>query len=102
MIKRETYMRRIRPFIGGELIKVMTGIRRSGKSVMLELIKEELKESGVNPDQFISINFEDMRCSHLRTAQALHDEICRRAGQITGKSYLFFDEIQEVDGAEWN
>ena len=43
-----------------------------------------------------------MRCSHLRTAQALHDEICRRAGQITGKSYLFFDEIQEVDGAEWN
>ena len=39
MIKRELYMNRIRPFIGGELIKVMTGIRRSGKSVMLELIK---------------------------------------------------------------
>ena len=39
MIKRETYMRRIRPFIGSELVKVMTGIRRCGKSVMLELIK---------------------------------------------------------------
>ena len=47
MIKRETYMRRIRPFIGSELVKVMTGIRRCGKSVMLELIKEELKNSGV-------------------------------------------------------
>ena len=46
MIKRELYMNRIRPFIGGELIKVMTGIRRSGKSVMLELIKEELAEAG--------------------------------------------------------
>ena len=45
MIKRETYMRRIRPFIGSELVKVMTGIRRCGKSVMLELIKEELKNA---------------------------------------------------------
>ena len=42
MIKRELYMSRIRPFIGAELIKVMTGIRRCGKSVMLELIKQEL------------------------------------------------------------
>ena len=43
MIKRELYMNRIRPFIGTELIKVMTGIRRCGKSVMLELIKQELR-----------------------------------------------------------
>lgn len=49
MIKRELYMSRIRPFIGTELIKVMTGIRRCGKSVMLELIKQELTESGVSP-----------------------------------------------------
>ena len=49
MIKRELYMSRIRPFIGTELIKVMTGIRRCGKSVMLELIQQELTESGVNP-----------------------------------------------------
>ena len=70
MIKRELYMNRIRPFIGGELIKVMTGIRRSGKSVMLELIKEELAEAGVAPSQMISINFEDMRYSHLQTATA--------------------------------
>ena len=60
MIKREMYMSRIRPFIGSDLIKVMTGIRRCGKSVMLELIQQELKETGVTPDQIISINFEDM------------------------------------------
>ena len=96
MIKRELYMSRIRPFIGTELIKVMTGIHRCGKSVMLELIKQEITESGVSPTQFISINFEDMSYSHLQTAQALHDEITKRAAAMEGKVYLFFDEIQEV------
>ena len=96
MIKREMYMSRIRPFIGSDLVKVMTGIRRSGKSVMLELIKQELIESGVSSQQFISINFEDLRYSYLQTAQALHDEIIKRASEIEGKVYLFFDEIQEV------
>lgn len=96
MIKRELYMSRIRPFIGSELIKVVTGIRRCGKSVMLELIKQELTESGISPSQFISINFEDMSYSHLQTAKALHDEIIKRAAEIDGRVYLFFDEIQEV------
>ncbi len=100
VIKRELYMSRIRPFIGGELIKVMTGIRRSGKSVMLELIKGELLESGVSPSHFISINFEDMRYSHLHTAEALHGEILTRVNGIEGKVYLFFDEIQEVENWE--
>ena len=100
MIKRELYMSRIRPFIGSDLIKVMTGIRRCGKSVMLELIRQELRESGVSPAQFISINFEDMRYAHLQTAQALHDEIINLAQKIGGKVYLFFDEIQEVQDWE--
>ena len=100
MIKREMYMRRIRPFIGSDLIKVMTGIRRCGKSVMLELIQQELKETGVNPDQIISINFEDMSYTHLQTASSLHDEIKKRAAGIEGKVYLFFDEIQEVEDWE--
>lgn len=96
MIKREMYMSRIRPFINTNLVKVMTGIRRCGKSVMLELIKEELLQSGVNKSQFISINFEDMSYAHLQTAKALNDDIIERANKIEGKVYLFFDEIQEV------
>ena len=100
MIKRKLYMSRIRPFIGSDLIKVMTGIRRCGKSVMLELIKQELIESGIDPAQLISINFEDMNYSHLQTAQALHDEITKRVAEVKGKAYLFFDEIQEVTNWE--
>lgn len=100
MIKREMYMSRIRPFIGNDLVKVLTGIRRSGKSVMLALIQEKIMASGVDRAQFISINFENMSNTGLCTAQALHDEIIRRAAQISGKVYLFFDEIQEVQDWE--
>ena len=100
MIKREMYMKRIRPFIGNDLIKVMTGIRRSGKSVMLELIQKELIASGIDADNFICINFEDLRNVHLLNAMALHEEILKRAEQIRGKVYLFFDEIQEVEDWE--
>ncbi len=96
MIKRESYMSRIRPFIGSDLIKVFTGIRRSGKSVMLHLIKEELISSGVDSHQFISINFENMSFHHLCNANALHDHIIHQSSEINGKVYLFLDEIQEV------
>lgn len=100
MVKRESYMKRIRPFIGTELIKVLTGIRRSGKSVMLDLIKEELQSQGISEVQFISINFENMSNAGLCTAEALHQEIMDKVSELEGKAYLFFDEIQEVEGWE--
>ena len=100
MIKREMYMKRIRPFIGTDLVKVMTGIRRCGKSVMLELIKDELREHGGDESQFISYNFEDMRNAPLCEAQALHDRVTEQATDVEGKVYLFLDEIQEVHNWE--
>ena len=95
MVKRESYMKRIRPFFGNDLVKALIGLHRSGKSVMLDLIKEELCASGVD-----SSHFENMRNAHLCTAVALHDEIIRRASEIKDKVYLFFNEIQEVDAWE--
>ena len=96
MIERELYMKRIRPFIGNELIKVLTGIRRSGKSVMLELIKQELIKQGIDEQQFISFNFEQMRNTPFCTAKTLYKEITNRAKDQKGKIIFFFDEIQEV------
>lgn len=96
MIKRESYMKKIRPFINSDLVKVLTGIRRCGKSVMLDLIKQELLQQGVTPQQLISYNFENMSFARLCNAQALHDEIINKTQALTGKIYLFFDEIQEV------
>lgn len=85
MIRRETYMKRIRPFIGNDLVKVLTGIRRSGKSVMLDLIQEELIQNGVSRGQMISLNFENMSNAHLCTAEALHEEIIGQASRMEGK-----------------
>ena len=99
MIKRESYMQRIRPFIDKDLIKVMTGIRRGGKSVMLDLIKEELYDRGVSAEQIISYNFEKLGLEHLKTATSLHSDVLEKAKNIDKKVYLFFDEIQEVK--EW-
>lgn len=93
-------MKRIRPFINTELVKVFTGIRRSGKSVMLELVKNELKKSGVSDKNFLCINFEQFSNSELLDAKILHKRIVEFQKSADGKIYLFFDEIQEVDGWE--
>ena len=99
MIPRKHYIDRIRPFIGKDIVKVLTGFRRSGKSVMLELIQQELRAQGVQAAQIIAFNFESFSNAAYLTAAALYEELTRRIAETAGKVYLFFDEIQEV--AEW-
>ena len=96
MIKREKYLSKIRPFYDIDLIKVITGIRRCGKSVILTQIINELKEKGVNEEQIIYINFEfedyyDI-CNHKDFNNYIENKIINDK-----KYYLFFDEIQKVD-----
>lgn len=93
-------MQRIRPFMNTDLIKVFTGIRRAGKSVMLELVKNELKESGINEENFLCINFEQFSNSQYLDVQSLYKKIVDFQKNTKGKIYLFFDEIQEVTGWE--
>lgn len=96
MVTRDLYLKRIRPFMNKDLIKVITGIRRCGKSVMLEIIQQELMNDGIAADAIFTYNFESMTLSHLCTAEALHQEVMEKTKGHTGKVYLFFDEIQEV------
>lgn len=93
-------MQRIRPFINTDLTKVFTGIRRAGKSVMLELVKNELKESGIGEENFLCINFEQFSNSQFLDVESLYKKITDFQKNTKGKIYLFFDEIQEVDGWE--
>lgn len=93
-------MQRIRPFINTDLIKVFTGIRRAGKSVMLELVKNELKESGIGEENFLCINFEQFSNSQFLDVESLYKKITDFQKNTKGKIFLFFDEIQEVDGWE--
>ena len=95
MIIREIYLSKIRPFYDQDLIKVIMGIRRCGKSVLLLQIINELKEKGIEEKQIIYVNFENEDYSFIKNDIDLHNYIKEK---ITNKEkyYLFFDEIQNV------
>ena len=81
-----------------ELIKVITGIRRCGKSSLLELFSEYLLKDGVKNSSIITVNFEDLRFVEINTAQKLHDYVQKDKAK-RGKTYVLLDEVQLVD--EW-
>ena len=95
MIIREKYLAKIRPFYDQDLIKVIMGIRRCGKSVLLLQIIDELKEKGIDQKQIIYINFENEEYNFIRNDIDLHNYIKERIVNKE-KYYLFFDEIQNV------
>jgi len=95
MVVREEYLSKIRPLIGKDIIKVLTGIRRGGKSVLLQQLRDE-----VNSPNTIFLNFEDLGNQHLCDYNTFHNYVCEQIGDSEELFHLFFDEIQEVDGWE--
>lgn len=95
MLKREKYLARIRSFYHMDLIKVITGIRRCGKSVLLQQIMNELAEEGILSSQIIYINFEDYDYSFIKSGMDLHNYLKEKMSSGE-KCYLFLDEIQVV------
>ena len=101
MVKRKLYIEKIRGFMDQpELIKIITGLRRSGKSVMLELIRMELRERGIREENILAYNFEDMNLRNFKESEVLHDHLKKRIDDTNGRVYLFLDEIQEVNNWE--
>lgn len=98
-IYREEYMKKLENYKDKKIIKVLTGIRRAGKSTILNEFKNELIRSGVLEKNIISINFDDNSNKELLDAQKLHDFIIRKVNKNT-KNYIFLDEIQNVNGFE--
>ena len=98
-LKRIEYIDKIRPFFDSEIIKVITGIRRSGKSKLLDMIIEEIKDNGVDNSHIIKINFDDMEYDFLLDAKSL-DIYIKEQIKDKNKYYIFLDEIQNVDGFE--
>ncbi len=99
MINREAYLEKIRPFFNKDLVKVLTGIRRSGKSTLLKLIQQELITDGVLENQIYSINFESMAYAN-RDFKSIYEELKNYSANQNGKLYIFLDEIQELNGWE--
>ena len=95
MVQRKQYMNKLIRMKDEKIIRVITGIRRCGKSTLLSMFQDYLKHNGVNDDQIVSINFEDMLYEPLLDYRKLYEHVTARL--VTGKkNYVFFDEIQNV------
>lgn len=98
-IKRERYLDKIRPFYEVDLIKVLTGVRRCGKSILLSQIKEEFMGNGVTEDHIIEVNFENVEFEKIRTCEKLNKYVLSKMHD-EGRYYIFLDEIQHVRSFE--
>ncbi len=94
-IKRENYLSILRNFKDKQIIKVITGIRRCGKSTLLELFQEYLKENGVEEKQIVSINFENADYEYLQDRKKLYEYLKEKLVKDK-KTYIFLDEVQNV------
>lgn len=99
MVERKLYIDRLLPFVDKPVIKVITGIRRSGKSTLLKQIVQVLENRKVSPEQIILINMELMEFDHLRNYREFYDYIKEKQSKSKDKCYVLVDEIQEV--SEW-
>ena len=100
MIKRNLYLEEIKKCMNKPLIKVITGMRRSGKSMILKLIQEELKNDEIDEKNIIYINFESLIFMDIEDFETLYKYIIEKTDNISGKIYILLDEIQEVKGWE--
>jgi len=95
MIERKEYMNRLIGYRDKQVIKIITGIRRCGKSTLLEMFQQYLAKDGVKPENIIMINFEDYDNRSLCNPEALHDYVKAHMA-AKGRTYVFLDEIQNV------
>ena len=96
MVNRDLYMDKIDSLMDLDLIKVITGVRRCGKSYMLHLIKERLIEKGVKEENIFLFDFESSKYKFINDPKELDDLVFNSVNSAEGKVYLFFDEIQDV------
>lgn len=99
MIRREDYLKKIIGYRGKKIIKVITGIRRCGKSTLLEMYRQYLIEDGVDQDSIISINFDDMRNNYLLDYNVLFKLLDEKVGD--GFYTIILDEIQNVENFQY-
>ena len=100
MIIREAYISQIVPLIDKNLIKVLTGVRRSGKTVLLSQIQDYLLKNGRSKSQIINISLESKKNKKFKDGDVLYEYLISACEKLNAKAYIFLDEIQVVSGWE--
>lgn len=100
MIIREAYISQIIPLIDKNLIKVLTGVRRSGKTVLLSQIQDYLLKNGRSKSQIINISLESKKNKKFKDGDVLYEYLISTCEKLNAKAYIFLDEIQVVSGWE--
>lgn len=100
MIIREAYLKQIVPLIDKNLIKVLTGVRRSGKTVLLSQIQDYLLKNGRSKSQIINISLESKKNKKFKDGDVLYEYLISACEKLNAKAYIFLDEIQIVSGWE--
>ncbi len=97
MVIRETYLKTIERFLDAPIIKILTGMRRVGKSTILLQMRDRLISGGVNPENIVFINMEIFENSTIKDAAALHATVTEQLSGKIGEKYILLDEVQEID-----
>ena len=100
MIKREIYLKQVRDLWNSDFIKVLVGLRRSGKTLLLRSIIDEIKNNGVSEENIFYFSFESFEHKHISSAKELDDLVLELTRGVEGKLYFLFDEIQNVESWE--
>ncbi|WP_296809129.1 ATP-binding protein [uncultured Methanobrevibacter sp.] len=100
LIKRYAYVNQLKEYVNSDFVKVYIGIRRSGKTSLMYNIIDELKLNGLKDENIIFISLESREYNHIYESEQLDEIVYDKIENIKGKIYLFFDEIQQVNGWE--
>ena len=99
MIRRDLYLKKLEMYTGRDVVKIITGVRRCGKTTLIRQFIEELREGGIPDENIIYLNFEGMIYTYFTKTENLRDMLSEFIHQATGRCYIFLDEVQNI--ANW-
>ena len=100
MIERPQYVNEIMKYMDKPFVKILTGVRRSGKLTIMLMIKEQLRQKGIQEERILHYNFDSLQYENMKNSRALYEMLSEKLKKSKNRVYLFFDEIQEVQDWE--
>ena len=98
MLRRSMYLDKLEMYLQRDVVKIITGVRRCGKTTLIKQFIDELKENGIPEENIIYLNFEGMIYAYIKDASELRTMLVELVNSVNGHAYIFLDEVQDIDG----